>query len=260
MKKNHQAGLSLLEVIISIMLLAFTAISVIRITQNAYKTSKDVTNEDNEHMQMELALSILQRDLSHLHTPLMGDSLKKIRSDYEKRFDARYSDLNQRETLDERTRFAFYTREGLLVPRFFASDEGIEFFTNAHRSYDQEAKVSNFAWIKYELRTMKGERESEDQRPEGLYELTRAVNAGDPFLLSREEFGRAQVVLQNIKELRFTFWNPRGGKYTPLQEVENGDLHVKAIKLEFIWVDRFDYEQQITRIFKPLHVGLDSHE
>jgi hypothetical protein len=84
--------------------------------------------------------------------------------------------------------------------------------------------------------------------------LMRQVFAEDPW--AKEELPlestRTTVLLENVDELDFQFWNPSAKKWeTNMKLVQDGESVIRGIKLFIKWKDSKGLVRETTRFFRP---------
>ena len=70
MKLMSEKGFTLIEVLITIVILSFLMISVFSIIDNSTITKENITIEDRELIQIESALTRFELDFTQLYSPL----------------------------------------------------------------------------------------------------------------------------------------------------------------------------------------------
>jgi prepilin-type N-terminal cleavage/methylation domain-containing protein len=246
--KNNQ-GFSLLEILISITLLAIMMVYVIDITNDGLETKDTVLAEDQELFQVEMAVNRIVTDISHMYNPLLyaaEKSNKKGEDTEESDFFEKNPDYNASK------KFPKVTVNGLLVPVYEAEDKDTIIFLSAvNRRKVRDIKQSNYVWIKYDLRSSTIT-EDDKKRTDGDYEIIRYFNANDPY---KEDFDwdntKPQLLLRHVKELQFSYWHSERRKWVDtIRELPSKDNIIRGISLKLVWIDNYGAPQEVNRIIK----------
>lgn len=259
---SNQKGFTLIEVMIAVTILSFIMIGVITLTNQSFDQKDRIITEDNEMLQIETALARLEWDFSHIYSPLyFSRQIQKITEGGEEGNDqglAQYEQIMEKYRQNER--FSFPNEDGHPVPKFESPDKNtFQFFTNGNRRKLAVSKDSTFAWVRYSLgRADQFIKDDEDdqsnEKPKGDA-LIRYFSPVDVFNPERWEYKelKAQVLLENVKTLKFEYWDPESGKFVEkLNLIQDGEHIVRAIQLTIEWIDVNEIEQKIIRIFRPL--------
>ena len=234
MKIANSLGLTLIEVIISITILAFMMVSIIVVTNNSLDHKNIIVSEDRELLQIETALDRLNWDFSQIYTPLYHTQEFK-------------ADPRMREESQKKMR-AFqenpiYSRDGRFSgPDFFGRPipiiheerkQAIEFFTKGHRRRFENSNESEFAWVRYEFRSYQGE----DEDKKDLFELVRyygPTNIYDGSIDLKEL--QATVLTNKVSEYSFFFWDEKRERWEEsLSNVRGGKNILRGLKLQIKW-------------------------
>lgn len=239
-------GFTLIEILIATVILAFMMVGVITFTNSSSNTVERITKEDREYMQIELALSILDQDFSQIYSPLYFSKLSQANLNFDASGQVKAPIMN---SFQPTKRFPKATEQQIPVPEFQNPDKTtLEIFNCGNIRRLQDEKESVYSWIRYELKSMS------DQQNPPLFQLIRKTNVIDPY---NPDFDftdvREQVVLKNIKELEFQFWNPRSQKFvSSLGEIENGKYIIHAVKIIMKVWDSTQVETYVEKVFRPL--------
>ena len=252
---HNQKGFTLVEVLISIVLMAFVALTTYQITDSSINTKENVTKEDREIMQVLTMLNRMESDFQESYSPLFFDA--KASSSSVSMDDASTGNYsNDISYFEGNKNFNSKTKSGHLIPYYLAEEKGtIQFLSAAHRRRIEGKKESRFVWIKYSLRNTNAESNednAEEKRAE--YELIRQSYPSDVYAKEIDwEKIPAQVVIQNIKELEFQFWDERTKKFTAnLNDLNENRYNIRSIKVVFTWVDADKNEQKFEKNFRTL--------
>ena len=247
---RSEAGLTLLEIMISIVLLAFVMLGVVAIVDNSQNTKDRIVIQDRDNLQIETALNRMHWDFSQLWSPLyfsqrfMGNLDPNVNPGIEEiRF-----------LYDSHPRLSAPSKEGVPIPIFQNREKGdLIFLTTSNRRRMENQAQSNFAWIRYFVGDSSILDESSGQQL-ATKALMRQVFAEDPW--AKEELPlestRTTVLLENVEELDFQFWNPTAKKWeTNMKVVQDGESVIRGIKIYVKWKDSKGLERETTRFFRP---------
>ena len=254
---NRESGLSLIEVIVSITLLSYIMVEVLRSTDQATAIKDKIIVGDNEIIQTEMAMERLNLDLTQIYSPLYFSGPKKPQ-----RRQNRYSYQDN----DPQTRIFPYrptkmfpreSSDGLPIP-LIDDDKGFAFLTSSNKRKFENVKQSQYAWVRYSLRniTLK----SDDEDIEALkgaapYELIRTYIPDDIY---REDIDwskiKPQILLRFVKSLKFEFWDSKREKYVEnLRDLNDPKAtNLRSIKVTVKWVNKRNQEKIATRVTRPL--------
>ena len=115
-------GFTLIEVLIAVILLSFLMISVYTIVDNSSNTIHSVTQEDRDFIQIETALSRLDKDFNQIYSPLYYG----LQSDQNQ-------DAPQEEQVIDPTlsvNFPLKSETGLRIPFFDGEKKYFSFFSS----------------------------------------------------------------------------------------------------------------------------------
>ena len=248
MKSNQ--GFSLLEILISITLLAIMMVYVIDITNDGLDTKETVLSEDQELLQVEMAVNRITTDLSNMYNPLFYSAKKGKQKGEEKE--------EEREFYEEESeykgtkRFPKVATNGLMIPLFEAEDKNtILFLSSVNRRKIRDIKQSDYVWIKYDLRNSTIS-EDDKKRPDGDFEIVRYFDANDPY---KDDFDwdniKPQLLLRHVKELEFTYWHKEQKKWVDtIRELPSKDRIVRGIALKLVWVDNSGSMREVYRVIR----------
>jgi prepilin-type N-terminal cleavage/methylation domain-containing protein len=244
---NNQSGFTLIEVLIAIVLLAFVSLYTFKMVSTSTDTKEAVVKEDQTIVQTLTAVARLDSDFSQIYTPLTSSSkVSPLTDNY-----ANYSD-----TLNSNTLYDGKTKNGKLIPQFQSTDKStVIFFTAANRRKVQDTKESRFVWVKYSLRKMEKEDNADETiKREGEYELIRQTITTNLYGNDLDwSEAKAQVLMEHIKNLEFSFWDVKNKKFsTSILDLNENKNYPRSLKMNLTWIDENNHEQIITKTFRPL--------
>lgn len=255
-REKSQQGMTLIEVMIAIVLLAFVMFGVTSITENSQNAKDRTIQTDKDNMQIETVFARMDWDFSQIWSPLY--------------FSQRYQgNLNPQANpgieemlylYERHPRFRMPSKEGLPIP-IFRSPEKSEFIflTLGNRRKVENQKQSNFMWVRYYLGdTPKspGDEDAGGSIAEGKTNksLLRQVFPEDVW--AKEEFDfdntRSSSMLDNVESLEFQFWNPIAKKWeTNIKTVPDGENIQRGLKIIVKWFDGRGNKRSIERWLRP---------
>ena len=73
---------------------------------------------------------------------------------------------------------------------------------------------------------------------------------------------KAAILLENVENLEFQFWNPNGRRWeSSLRSVPGGEQSIRGVKLLITWYDSSGIKKSVTRIYRnhwPMEVPQDN--
>ncbi|MCY4643602.1 MAG: hypothetical protein OXB88_03200 [Bacteriovoracales bacterium] len=250
--KSH--GLTIIEILISISILAFIMVSVIAVTNKSIDNKDLIVKEDRELLQIETALDRLNWDFSQIYTPLYHT--REFKVDQKK---ARES----RRKRDNLLKNPLYRGEGRFKgPDFFGrpipiitqdGKDAIEFYTKAHRRRFENIRESEFAWVRYEFRSYQGD----DETKKDLFEFVRYYTSTNVY---NSDFNfqdlKPMVLMNNVLSYTFLFWDDRAKKWEESLSLLRGRGEkslLRGLKLEIKWKRSVDQVEEFSsRTFRTM--------
>lgn len=252
----NEKGFTLIEVLISVTLLAFVMLGITTTSENALFTKDRVTKEDNKFFQVETALARMQWDIEHAYSPLyFSIPMRVTESATEEQLEA-YNNFIQR--YQNNSRYNKVSYEALPIPKNELDGKStFTFFTASNRRKFQDQKQSHYAWVKYDLVNISNEDDLEDDQKSftGTKYLTRQLVADD--IYNKEEVDwddvRSQTLLRNVDSFKIQFWDYTKKKWQEsLRTVENGENIIHGVKLIIEIKVEEDVTKVIEKIIRPL--------
>lgn len=280
---SNEAGFTLLEILIAIVLLAFITFGVVSITEDAVNTKDRTTETNNNNLQIETAMSRFEWDFSQSYSPLFfttqlnlaqatsnlgmndGSTAQNPGSinpgatqpPVNPQVQMYYEQLVQR--FDRNEHFTGVSKEGQPIPRLYSPDKStFEFFTSSNRRKLENQKQSHFAWVRYGLaeQTPTDKEEENPNIPKSLKSFVRYFTADDPYSNKRinidaEDTVKAAVLLRNVESLEFQFWDLQRRKWdNNLRTIPQGINLVRGVRILITWYDSIGTKRTASRIFR----------
>jgi len=258
-KNKLQAGFTLLEVLISIVILSLLMLSIFSIVDSSMTTQQTITNEDREVLQLESAFSRFAIDYTQIWSPLFHSAIKKKNSNKKSA-----AEDSQQQKYEPTLTFPLISKTGHPIPIVDNPNKSeLIFFTISNRRKVQGSKQSNFAWAQYKIQKTSKKKSTEfndDDERGADFELIRRYSSHNPYA---EEFNwdkvKAHVLMKNIKSFKFEFWNKKSKKFVDsLRDIGSSLYLPSAVKVSITWVDMNKFEHLASRVFRPLWPVFDT--
>lgn len=160
----NRNGFSLIEIMISIAILALISIMVTQTTTKSFQLREDLANEGEFHNGIKLAMNVVERDITHVFSPQMM-MVKPKNTEAQEAF-----------TQSAPNPAPFWGSvldpSGIRSSRFQGQERKMSFITSAHERVYKDARESIFAKITYSIES--------DPKPEegleGTLALFRTIN------------------------------------------------------------------------------------
>ncbi len=247
---NAQAGFTLLEILLAIAVLSIMMMLIFTLTSESSNTIDRVIVEDRDYMQVETALSIIDRDFQNYYNPLFTEA-QEAQEQPESGLDIK----------TVRPLFPSSTTKGKLVPLFNVVDKTeLIFMTSGHQRRIENSKQSHYAWVRYSLESIPNDQKKENNKAQ--YRLLRQYTADNPYQETIDwSKVKAHYLLANIFQLKFSYWNEEKKDFVEtLDELSPKQQAVRLMQVEFTWIDRNNFESKVTRTFRALQVPFDSRD
>ena len=251
---NNQNGVTIVEILIAIAILSFLSFAMIGLTEQVPRVADEVITEDREALKIETAMARLEWDFSQQYTPLFFSHLMNPEGMTPEEGEI-YNSLIER--YQRNPRFNLLSFDGIPIPTVQTeAKSSLAFFTTANRRKIQNAKQSNFAWVKYGLEDDDQENDPNLQSSSEKHSmLIRKFDPTDVFKESNFEWEdvKSQILLRGVIKILFEFWNPENQKWTDnLEIIKYGKNIIYALKITLDYVDEDGEPKKSIRIFRPL--------
>ncbi len=242
MKRSSESGFTLLEILLAIMVLSIMMMLVYDMSNKSTDTVDRVMTEDREYMQVQMAFSIIERDFSSLYTPLFTEVIKKQLPGEER---------------EEKERFNGVTHLGKIIPVIDNPDKHeLIFMTYSNQRRMQDLKQSNYAWVRYTLRS----KESDEENKKGSFELVRQFTADNPYGDSFEwDKIKSNVLLNNVEKFQFFFWSDDKEDYVEsLSDLSEKQRIARLMKATLTWVNKNGFKIETAKTFRTIWPTYDA--
>lgn len=270
-KINNQDGFTLLEVLIAITILSLLMVSIYSVIENSTTTKDKIIAEDRDKMQLEMALARLETDLEYIYSPLYYEStqkedtalytkaFKKAPPGQEQNNDDQNSIYDEKKSrYDSLEQYVGLSESGKPIPKIISDDsKSLVFFSSAGRRLIKNSKQSKFTWIKYIVVNSKD-----------------PLNKDAPLVLMRSTITeniyndeldwdkvKAQPLLENIKELSFSFYDEKREKYVDtIKELTVSPQTPRLIKVTIVYQSENGEIYEGERTFRPIWPKIDTRK
>jgi prepilin-type N-terminal cleavage/methylation domain-containing protein len=241
---ENEKGFTLIEVLIAIILLSFISLSTFKMVEDSTDTKDRVLAEDQRLLQTLTAVSRIDNDFSQFYSPLFAYSKNAPATN-----GSAYQDDNS-----NKANFDGRAKNGALIPQFTSEDKStLIFFSAANRRKTADAKEGRFAWVKYSVRRI--ENPDADKKSAGDYEMVRQMITSNLYNQNLNwDQAKTQVLISNIKNVGFSFWDERNKKFVPsVLDLNENRNAIRAVKMDLIWIDENNHEQTISKVYRNLY-------
>jgi len=191
-----ERGLTLIEVLIAMTLLAFISILIYQATIKGFEVNYKLTNESNDYMTITISLQALEQDIAQIYTPY----------------------ITSEETPENATPSLFWSAvirpDGLRRSRFTGAREKISFISSTNRRVQKNVLESDLLKITWEI----------EQNKSGAYSLYRSVDA-DVFnyedARTRQKKPTRIPLFENLTSAKFSFYRKEKQSWEENWDSEN---------------------------------------
>ncbi|MCO5141526.1 MAG: prepilin-type N-terminal cleavage/methylation domain-containing protein [Oligoflexia bacterium] len=176
---NNQKGLTLIEVLVAMALLAFISIAIFQATTRSATVNFQLSKESTDYVALTLGLQTLENDISQIYTPV----------------------LDQAKVKEGESASAFWSApvrsDNIRRSRFQGSKEKISFISNGNTNFLEDSPQSDFIKVVWEV----------ERADSGTYSLVRSTD-WDAFNLedNRLEQPVKIPVLENLTSAQFSYY------------------------------------------------------
>lgn len=249
--QNNEAGFTLIEVLIAIMLLAFISLYTFKMIDNGTDTKERVLAEDQKTLQGLTAVARIDTDFSQLYSPLYAYSKSAPTNNP--------ANVYQDDNVSKGS-FDGKAKNGALIPQFTSEDKStLVFFTAANRRKIADSKEGRFAWIRYSLRRSEktdADAGTDTSKKNGAdYELVRQMITTNLYAANLNwDQARPQVLMGNVKSLEFSFWDERNKKFvSSILDLNENRNAIRFLKMDLVWIDENNTEQSVSKNYRVLY-------
>lgn len=233
-KNSSESGFTLLEVLISMSVLVMISFGIYQATTETYKLRDSLSIEGNFYNAITLSLSIIQRDISLIYSPvaLLPPAPKK---DANTPPDAKQMNVIMSDDLGRSFNFwsAAVDPNGLRPARFIGGEDKMSFVSASHLRIYKDSPESDLAKIAYELK-----RDSKNTDAPDTLVLVKSENT-DVFASDdvRETNKHSYEILHGIKKLSYTYYQKDGNTWKTLKSWDSDHEETKNIIPDYIEIN-----------------------
>lgn len=222
-------GFTLIEIVIAISIFAFISLAFFDVSDSTFNQIEYITKEDNELLQVKFAMSKFKEDIESIYSPAyfanVGDPINGSLFQYE-------------------------TKNGLPIPGFFGTRTGLDmtdivFFVCNNRRFRQNSKISNFAWVRYYTEEIDGVKK--------LIRQTEIANIYD-YEIDWDQVAKV-VMIENIKDISFSFWDEEFLEFAPLSLNHDPDHLILSLKVDLSWPADGSNKESFIALSKWWHIN-----
>ncbi len=178
---KNSRGLTLIEVLIAMTLLAFISIIVYQATVSGFQVNYKLTSESNDYMTLTVSLQAIEQDIAQMYTPYITS--EKVP---ENNTPSNYWSAGIRP-------------DGLRRSRFTGSREKISFVSNSNRRVQRGSAESDFLKVSWEI----------ERNKTGAYSLYRSIDT-DIFNYEDARANQKKTdripLFENLTSAKFSFY------------------------------------------------------
>jgi len=228
LKASAQDGFTLIEVLISIVILAFISLGLYNAIIETYRIRETLSTEGDFHNGIRLSMNILQRDLTLLYSPIgmmpspapspsTPAQLQQAQT-HTAQMNAKDPDLGQTFDFWEPATAA----NGIRPSRFTGTESKLTFVSNSHFRVYKDSAESEFADITYEL-----VRDDTDPNVQMLVK-TENTDAFNTDKRNRNPFERRYALLHGIKAFKYRFYRKDKDEWVPGWDTDKDEFKVNG--------------------------------
>jgi prepilin-type N-terminal cleavage/methylation domain-containing protein len=264
---QRQSGFTLLEVLISIVILAFISIGIYEITSDTFRLSDLLANDSDFFSTIRLSMNMIDRDVTMLYTPkniLPASTLKLLDAEVTTMTtgqpQAQAADAKDQAAIAFGDQFkgteywgSIVDKTGIRLSRFIGTETSIKFITAAHVRIYKDARESIFAKVSYGVERVK----SDGDDP--VYKDTQTlIKTSNPNVYDYEKDDGPALhrypLLQGVKSFKFQYYSKDKDKWFNTWDSESPDtkfIYPDRIKIDIEVIGPQELSFQGTYVFKP---------
>ena len=246
------AGFTLLEVIISIMIMTFISLGIYQLTVETFRIRDVLTSEGEFYNTIRMAMDIVGRDVSAIYSPAMmklpdpqASNLPSGATPAPPPADPEFVALLQTDAGRTSTYWlAASDKTGLRPSHFIGTDNKMSFVSASHVRIYRDSHESVFAKISYELVKDEGNRDAPDAL---MLVKTESTNAFDDDDHHDKPFVRKYPLLHGIKKFKYRYWRKDKDRWETSWDNDKEDYREKypdivEVTFEVTGPDRLSFE------------------
>ncbi len=256
---KNQLGMTLIEVLIAISLLAMISLGITSLMTGSLVTTDEIKAEDQDRLSIETFFNRFEYDFQHQYSPLFFSNIHPKflgfqnieESELPAEEMAKLQAIRTRYQSSERFSFPSTNMLPIAVLRSNQPDE-FTFIAESNNKFsgsEPGERYSRFHWVRYSV----GPSEREGVTGNSIFRESWPANL---YYEQRPEGGPPTVryaVLDHVISFSVTFWNPENREFIRnLNEIPGGEHFLRAIKIDLAYQNIYEQEEIYSRIYRPL--------
>jgi prepilin-type N-terminal cleavage/methylation domain-containing protein len=239
---NSESGFTLLEVLISIIVLSFISLGIYQATSETYKLREELLNESDFYSTIRLTMGVMQRDVTLMYSPIVllpqASPSPALAGGFQSvpNPGARPSPSFLQTDPDLAQESDFWgpalDKTGIRPSRFVGTEKKISFISSSHIRLYKDTQESTFAKVTYELVTDEFDPSSQ---------MLVKTESFDAFQMEerKDTSKRIYPLMHGIKTLKFRFYNKNkdNGTWEPswdsVDSDEDRNIYPDVIEVNF---------------------------
>ena len=249
---QDNSGLTLMEVLIAMTILVFISFAIYQATVETFRLRDTLASEGDFYNSIRLSMTVLERDVSLLYSPLITLPLEKRpnRPNSANPTSANPNDLPpppnaqqmqsyMADDLNQSSKFwsAAIDASGLRPSRFVGTESKMSFISTSHVRIYRDSPESDFSKITYELKRDEKPPENPAQSSQGSQVL---IKTESPNAFSNEQVKdtmvRSYELLHGIKKMSFTYLQRDGNTWKKLSSWDSDREDTKFLYPDLVQV------------------------
>jgi prepilin-type N-terminal cleavage/methylation domain-containing protein len=205
--EGSQAGFTLIEVMISMVIMVFISLGIYQMTTETYHLRDVLSIEGAFYNTIRMSMDIVQRDVSAIYSPSLmrpapTASANPTATDNRELLDLAASDVGKTTTYWQ----AATEKSGIRNSHFVGSDTKMSFVSTSHIRIYRDSPESDFAKISYEV-----VRDDDTSGAQGASDTQMLVKTESPDVFDDDErrdakYQRRYTLLHGLKKFKIRYW------------------------------------------------------
>jgi general secretion pathway protein J len=250
---KNDSGFTLIEVMISLVILCFISMGIYQATTEAYHLRDVLSTEGEFYNSIRMAMDVMQRDVAAIYSPTIGQPTPRANPSGvpTTQNPQQTQEMMALSSSDAGKTSAYWEpavdKTGLRPSRFVGTDNKLTFITSSHTRIYKDSPESDFSKVSYEL-------VHDEDSPAGsdLMTLVRTENT-DTFEDDDRhalKYQRKFPLLHGIKSFKYRYWRKDTsptGKWdnswdTDKEDTKNVFPDIIEVKLEVVGREKLTYD------------------
>lgn len=256
--KNDNSGFTLLEVLISIIIMMAIAASIYQTTTKTYELRDKLMHESEFFNGIRTAMGIVDRDVSMIYSPILmlpEDPKQQGRLSSTPLTDQQLQEIQGNDQGRVSTRFwtEAIHKSGIRASRFQGADNKMSFISLSHLRIYRETQESEFARISYELQDDKSPGAESGSKVLVRQMSPNAFDDDETALNPRQKMNRTYNLLTGIKKFKLQYYRHDRKEWLNSWDTDGQDSKYRypdIVKVEFEVVGPSRLQFSGTYLFK----------